>query len=134
MGELINNSDTIPNKNTDTLECDWCIYHEDATFEGVDFDRFIQYLTRQLNKGIQSSKINRFVQLLIQFDINRHGELCNIDFIETSGNEDIDIKIHDILLNSPQLWSPAKAYGRSIDTKYTLYIRIDDNHNITIKQ
>jgi hypothetical protein len=114
-----------------------CVTHEKADFLGDSIEgAFFKLLRQRIDSVVQIIKVkNVFVAVILQFDIDKKGRLTNIDFIQSSGNAIFDNKLSSILSSSPfnKNWNPAKAYGNAINSKFTVYIAIYDNHKFVIR-
>jgi len=104
-------------------DCFCCINHEFCTFQGGEYETFINYLSSRIDSFKTNIKSDRYTGLLIQFDVDKHGKVTNIDLLKETENNNLNTKIVQILSESNG-WTPAKALGYNIMTRFILIVEI----------
>tara|TARA_B100000809_G_scaffold167260_1_gene164604 strand:+ start:3675 stop:4505 length:831 start_codon:yes stop_codon:yes gene_type:complete len=94
-----------------------------AKFEG-GHDKMIAYLKRNSLDKINSKNL-MLPQPTIYFTVNKFGDIKNSELTETSGNNEIDKMLIQMVKSMPQ-WIPAKnATGKNVEQRFALDIEVD---------
>lgn len=98
--------------------CSFFSMEQKPTFQGQGTNAFSEWVNSKLVYPESSKRAGHEGTVKLRFIIDQHGNLTNLEMVESSGDPALNAEAYRVVSSSPQ-WQPGWANGKPVKAMYT---------------